>query len=368
MSDEVESTRAVHIAADTVPHDLYIVTTVFNPIRYKTRWKWYQYFAKYVKDAGAKLVTVEAAFGDREFVLKGIAPEGDGHLYIQVRTTSELWVKENMTNIGFQHLLREHPGAKYVGWVDADTTFARQGAGWIHETLHQLQHYDIVQMFSDAIDLGPLYIPIQWHKSFMWCHHHNVEPEGFNHPRGGYYGPGPHLPLPGKPNLWHPGFAWAARRKALEDLGGLIDFAILGAGDNHMARGLVGRMEDSIHPDVNPRYRSMLLDWQAKADRHIDHNVGYVSGTLLHYWHGRKVQRGYWERWKILTEQQYNPDTDIRYDMAGVLQLTDTGDVRNRRLRERLMRYFRSRNEDSIDLEGVGQNEWTLDGGSDDEP
>lgn len=348
--------RPVHSASDTIPHDLYVVTTVFNPIRYKARWKWYQYFAKYVQDAGAKLITIEAAFGDRDFVLGETAPQGDGHQYIKVRTASELWVKENMTNIGLQYL---PPEAKYVAWVDADVTFARQGKGWVHETLHQLQHYDVVQMFSDAVDLGPLYIPIAWHKSFMWCYHHNISfPGGFE--PGGYYQPTKPGQTPGGPHLWHPGFAWAAKRSALDNLGGLIDFAILGAGDNHMARGLIGKIEDSFHPKVHPRYKEMLLNWQSKAERHIDRNVGYVSGLLMHYWHGRKAQRGYWNRWNILTEQQYNPDVDVRYDTQGLLWLVDTGETRNRILRERLMRYFRSRNEDSIDLEGTGQNEWTL--------
>jgi hypothetical protein len=355
----------VHTAKDVIPHPLYVVTTVFNPIRYKTRWKWYQYFSKYVVESGAKLITVEAAFGDREFVLKRLAPDGDGHRYVQVTTDSELWVKENMTDIGISHLPRD---AKYVGWVDADVTFARQGEGWVHETLHQLQHYQVVQMFSDAVDLGPLYIPLAWHKSFMWCYHHNVPlPTGFEPGEGGsgYYQPAPTgsrtgPKTPGGPNMWHPGFAWAARRDTLDKLGGLIDFAILGAGDNHMARGLIGKIEDSIHPKIHPRYREKLLEWQAKADRHVDRNVGYVSGLLIHYWHGRKVQRGYWRRWSILTEQAYNPDTDILFDSQGLMKLVDGGTERQRVLRDRIMRYFRSRNEDSIDLEGVGQDEWTL--------
>lgn len=357
MHHPPEGPKLVHTATDVVPHDLYVVTTVFNPIRYKSRWRWYQYFQKYVTDAGAKLFTVEAAYGDRDFTLEGLAPDGDGHRYLKVRTATELWVKENMTNIGIHAL---PPEAKYIAWIDADVTFARQGAGWVHETLHQLQHYQLVQMFSDAVDLGPLYIPIQWHKGFMWCFHHNIElPKDFE-TSGGYYPPGKPGKDTGKPNMWHPGFAWAARREALDRLGGLIDYAILGAGDNHMARGLIGKIEDSIHPQIHPRYREKLLEWQWRAERHIDRNVGYVSGLLIHYWHGRKVQRGYWQRWQILTQQQYNPDTDIQYDSQGLLQLVDAGDERRRVLRDRIMRYMRSRNEDSIDLEGVGQNEWTI--------
>lgn len=38
--------------------DLYVVTTVFNARRWKSRYKLYRDFEKYVQDSGAKLLTV----------------------------------------------------------------------------------------------------------------------------------------------------------------------------------------------------------------------------------------------------------------------------------------------------------------------
>jgi hypothetical protein len=345
-----------YITPDVVNEPLYVITTLFNPIRFKSRWKHYQRFAQYVQDSGGVLYTVEASFGEREEAVAEYAPHKTidprrawtdcPSRYTRVRTSSELWVKENLINIGISRL---PPDWKYVAWIDADVMFARPN--WVGETIQQLQHYKVLQMFSEVADLGPRYATIQRHRGFAWCYHHGIPPQQ-QMPGGYYYQPLPDVEQPTH-IMWHPGFAWAARREAIEDLGGLMDFAILGAADNHMANSLIGNGAHSVHAKIHPVYRARVLSWQEKADRHIRRNLGYVSGLLVHYWHGRKVDRRYWDRWKILTELQYNPDTDIQFDWNGVLKLTDRGDHRSIQLRDRIMQYFRQRNEDSIDLEGI---------------
>jgi len=228
--------------------------------------------------------------------------------------------------------------------------FARPN--WVGETIQQLQHYRFVQMFSEACDLGPRYATIQRHRGFIWCYTHGVD---YQPNPGGYYYPPPTRPA--GPILWHPGFAWAARREAISAVGGLMEFPILGAADNHMAHALTGMASLSIHPKAHPRYRELVLEWENKAEQHIRRNVGYMSGLLIHFWHGRKVDRRYWDRWRILTDLKYNPDTDIQRDWQGVLQLQDRMEPRSIELRDRIMRYFRSRNEDSIELTGTPDEE-----------
>jgi hypothetical protein len=358
-----------YIVGDYLHEPLYVITTITNPIRYKTRWKHYERFAAHVKASGGVLVTVEAAFGERHHALApgetqhgtpiyGVAPTKptefhkarttEPHQYVQVRTHSELWLKENLLNLGISRLPSDW---QYVAWVDADVSFARPN--WVGETIHQLQHYKLVQMFSEAQDVGPRYASIGNAQGFVSCYLHGVErPVG---PDGGYYGyypPG----LPQGPILWHPGYAWAARREAIDALGGLVDFAIMGAADNHMAHALIGDVETSIHPGMHPIYRDRLLEWQYRAETHIRRNIGYVSGLLIHYWHGRKVDRRYWNRWRVMVDNQFNPAADLKYDWQGVLQLVDRGDARSMSLRDDSMRYFRARQEDSIDLTGVGDD------------
>lgn len=362
----------MYLTPDYINEPLYVVTTISNPIRYKTRWKHYERFKDYVKRSGAILITVEAAFGERHHALAqgetqhkvplyGRAPtkpaeyhrarSENPHEYIQVRTQSELWHKENLLNIGISRL---PPDWKYVAWVDADVEFVRPN--WVGETIHQLQHYQLVQMFNVAQDVGPRYSPIgQPAQGFVSCYIKGV-PRPPSHTLGGYYG-GYYVPgMPEGPILWHPGYAWAARREAIDALGGLIDFAIMGAADNHMAHALIGEVDDSIHEGMHPAYKERLREWQYRADTYIRRNIGYVSGMLTHFWHGRKVDRRYWDRWKVLVNNQFNPNTDIKYDWQGVLQLVDRNETRSIALRDASRAYFRARNEDSIDLSGTADD------------
>jgi hypothetical protein len=126
-----------------------------------------------------------------------------------------------------------------------------------------------------------------------------------------------------KVNRWHPGFAWAIRRQAFNDLGGLIDWAILGSADDHMAKALIGRENRSVPTTMHPEYRHMLKVWQERAEKYIKRNVGYVSGTIHHMFHGAKKNRKYVERWQILTKNKFQPSVDLKKDWHGLYQLTD---------------------------------------------
>jgi hypothetical protein len=314
---------ADYIVPDKINADLWVVAPMFNAPRYKARWKHYHRFAQYVRQSGAKLCVIEAAFGERTWAL----PEGSADRIIRVRTSHELWIKENLINLAMERL----PEAQYVAWLDADVAFARPN--WVGETIHQLQHYAFVQMFSRAQDLDPVYRPIgPMRRSFV-----DVVLAGDWPDAKGYNGRGA------------TGLAWAARRDALDAVGRLMDFCILGSADWHMAAALFGLAGRSIPEGVTSEYGRRILQWETLAERHIRRNVGQVSGLLLHYWHGKKVDRKYQERWAVLVNNHYNPNVDLKADVQGVWQLEDHGDARSIALRDGIRNYFRERNEDSID-------------------
>lgn len=316
---------------DKIKDKLYVISSVFNPVRFRSRWKLADEFISYVINSGAELYMIEASFGERERVFLKKLP--NGATIIHVRTKHEIWIKENLLNIAIQFLPED---AKYIATVDADIMFSRKD--WVGETLQQLQHYKIIQMFSQAVDLTPNFEILKTFRSWMWCYKNGCT----DMPGCDYYS--------GKTKdgsiYWHPGFAWAWRREALDDLGGLIDWGILGSGDRHMAAALIGQVRTSINSRMSGRYITLLDEWQKRADKYIKKNVGYMEGLLLHYWHGKKVDRRYKDRWKILIDNKYNPDTDIKRSTSGVLQLTD----RSIKLRDEIKEYFRQRNEDSIDV------------------
>lgn len=333
---------------DVVKDTLYVITPIFNPHRYRARWKHYNNFEKHVTDGGAHLFLIELSFGEREEVYK--ETKNDRVTILHVRTSHELWLKENLINVATQFLPQ---GWKYMAYVDADMQFARPD--WVGETLSQLQHHPIIQMFSDVVYLGPQFEIVSTAISFMegwrrgipfqnkdgiakdegwrqhdWCKDDEYPEHNPSH-KIGWAGA--------------PGGAWAYRREALNDLGGLIDVAILGSADYHMATALMGFLHISVQKGYHPEYIQALTDWQNRAIKHIKRNVGHMKGTLIHYWHGKMKDRNYGTRWQILVKHQFNPRLDIKKDTNGIYQLTDE----KWQLRDDIRHYFSVRNEDSID-------------------
>jgi hypothetical protein len=294
----------------------------------------------------------EVAFGGRPFEVT----EPDNPHHLQLRTSVELWHKENALNLLIANAIRRYPEAKYFAWVDADVQFARPD--WAQETLHQLQHYHVVQMWSMCQDLSAAYDVITYDEGGeqlpgmvyqeiqrgMYGRYSDgslrIDP---NDPYGSTYSTsrGKHLRFhPG-----HSGYAWAATRFALDTLGGLIDWSVCGANDHHMARGLLGDISQSVNPGASPAFKESLRLWGERAEQ-LKPKVGYVPGLVTHFWHGPKRNRQYLTRWKILNDSQFDPALDLKKDAQGLYQLTG----RNQKLTADLMAYFRQRNEDSVDL------------------
>ncbi|WP_156928969.1 hypothetical protein [Bradyrhizobium sp. th.b2] len=313
---------------------LYAVTVVFNPRRFTRRYDHYKSFATHIRELGAVLVTVEVAFGDRPFVIT----DADNPFHLRLRMKQELWVKENAIRLGIEHLSRVVPSWQYVAWIDADIQFQRRDI--FIETVHQLQHFDVVQMFSHAIDMGPQGQTVRTDTSFM-----------YQYIKGGAVPPTSTrgTKVGDKYQFWHPGYAWAARRSFLNTVG-ILEVAILGAGDHHMALGLVGRAALSLPNGISPGYRAAVLNWERRAEVNIRRNVGYVPGMITHAWHGDKMHRQYIERWQVLITCQYDPALDLVYDVQGLVHLTDFQDERSVRLRDLIRAYFGQRNEDSDDM------------------
>lgn len=320
---------------DRVGDTLYVVTPLFNPQRYRSRWKLYKEYEKYVLSyKEAHLITIECTFANREKVM--VLDMGENHTVVHVQSPHEIWLKENLVNKAIQAIPNEN--WKYVAWLDGDIRFARPD--WVGETIQKLQHYDFVQMFSHAVDLSPNFEVIKEHKGFIYCYQNGIPnlkkkmvlPYYQDSSNGAY---------------WHPGFAWAARRKAINHVGGLVDWSVLGGGDMFMAYALIGQLNKRTMPaSLGKNGVRLLSEWQNRAEKHIKRNVGYMEGQLLHYWHGKKADRKYQDRGQILLKCMFDPELDLKRDWQGIFQLTD----RSFELRDGARKYFAQRNEDSIDV------------------
>lgn len=302
------------------PDLLHVVTARANPLRWQTPDRIYTDWVKHMLASGVQLTVVECQFGDRDFTA-----DIPGVQHVGVRSKAMCWTKEGLLNIGISRL---PPGWKYVAWIDSDVFFRRKD--WATETVHALQHYDVIQPWSDCYDLGPNEEHIETHRSFgrLWYERQPIM-QGPNAGDSTY-------------RFAHPGYAWAATRRAMECLGGLIETAALGAADHHMAMALIGRVKDSIHGAMTDGYKRPLHQWQARAEQHIVRNLSYISGTIEHAFHGRKSDRAYVSRWDILAKHKFDPSEDLKRNIFGLLELAGN----KPELSHDMDRYFRSRNED----------------------
>jgi hypothetical protein len=320
---------------------LYVICPIFNPVRWRTRWALYEDFKDMVQNSGpqAILVTIEVAFGDRDFVVT----TPDNPFNIQLRSSTTLWLKENLINIAVSRLPADW---SRVAWVDGDVLFTR--SDWADQASHLLCHYKFLQLWSQYQDLNSDGEMIGTARSFMdqYVSGDHEKPEHKCPPcPPPEYPTYPYYPArPGYPGA--PGLAWACTREAWEAVGGLIDVAILGASDFYMAWALVGGVEKAIRPGYHPNFKHALMTWQDRAERYIRRNVGVMKGLALHYPHGPKAARKYATRDQILVDCQYDPYTDLQKDSQGLYSLVDHGTLRDIKLRDGIRSYLMSRRED----------------------
>lgn len=290
------------------------------------------FIAHMLESPNVHLTIVEAAFGDRHHEI--IDHPNDGYDVISVRVKSHSWIKESMMCLAFRHITVKYPEAKYFGWFDGDIHF--RDPNWAQETLHQLQIFDVVQPWSDALDLGPHGNVIKHFKSFGFVHQKRLPKQ--KHPSQPY-------------TYAHSGFAWCCTRKFVEAMygaggsnGPLMDWPILGSADHHMAFAMIGETKDTIHGKMQPSFFRKCFEWQARALTVTKGEVGFTMGRIEHHFHGPKNRRYYRERWEILAEHKYDPDTMLTHDEQGIATV-----VGNHRLEHAIYQYNNARVEDSIE-------------------
>jgi hypothetical protein len=292
---------------------LYVVLPYFNFCGFKKR---RELFIKFVDRLKLKC---EIRLIVSEMVGPAPLPRMPVWKHLRFPTKNRVWVKESLINVAVSHLPVDW---QYVAWIDADITFLN--STWIRDTIKALDGADVVQMWQTAVNLGPADEAIKIDKSFAYM----------------FKGSGTPWVQSDKYGYWHPGYAWACTRRAWEQMTGLVDWAILGSGDRHMAMALAGRALQSAPGNVHPNYKTLLEEYQKLCE---GLRVSWVPGTILHHWHGSLANRRYRERWEILTKNNFDPFKDIAINDGHVL-LTRTG----LRFIGDLDEYFLGRREDDV--------------------
>jgi len=302
---------------DPIEEKLNVIVVISNPCLYAKR---YQLFNKFMnkinEDQNVEVFVVELAYKKQKFMVTN----SNNPNHLQLRSEIPLWHKENMINIAVNKLLPKN--YKAFAWIDADIEF--ESNTWAIDTLKILNGYkDVVQLFSHAVDMDHDESTLNVFSSF-----------GYNFCKKKKF-------LNGKSfDFWHPGFAWAITRKAYEKIGGLYEQGILGSGDNIMAYAFINKCEKYTRSSYHTDYNDSMLEFEKKAK---NLRLGYVPGVIRHFYHGKKINRYYYERTHILVKHKYSPYNDITHDSNGLLIPTVHFPEE---FKKDIMNYFRERKED----------------------
>lgn len=268
--------------------DFWVISSYFNPAKYKNKKENYLRFRENLLLQGANLITMEQVLDLPEL---SEFPE-----VISVSGGSILWQKERILNLAIRKLPET---CKFVAWLDSDIIFEKRD--WILESKLALESCPILQPFSKVYRL-PKGILEPKEAGDVWesfCFKYRKNPCIFLNGDFDLHG--------------HSGFAWVARKEVVDGIG-LYDACIMGSSDHMMAHAFAGDWESPCVVRILGRYGKFLGHFQKWANliyQRIRGRLGYVSGSIFHLWHGDVENRKYVSRNKKLLEFRFDPEMDI---------------------------------------------------------
>lgn len=305
--------------------DLGVVSCYFNPCGFESRYRNIQLFEQRFLRSGIDLVIIECAAGDAEFQLKPAS-----HV-VRLRARDCLFQKERLLNLAVAHLPRH---LKKVAWLDCDILFERED--WAIETSRLLDDVPVVQPFYYAFQLERERLhfgdfdDLQG-KSRSFAATHRAFPSLSR--------------LSGLEAHGHTGFAWAARRSLLDNLG-LYDAGVPCGADDLMAHGFRGDFRSPCLEwvfRVRTSFPQHFKKWAESAWDIVRGQLGFVPGAIFHLWHGEPANRGTFDRSRALVEHDFDPLTDLRLEGNGLWRWSGA----NPELEKWVAMHFMQRQEDT---------------------
>jgi len=300
-----------------------LLTTYYNPCSYASRASLLQKFVKHAReDLRLPLVVVKASphFPDEVQVYFDVNDRE-----VSVKCSGDaLWLKENLLNIGLKYLPED---CTHVCWCDADIFFV--DAKSFRTRLERcLQTHQVVQCFSTAVDEGGAdQVTEKVHHSAAFSLQHGV----------------PNVSTE-RESTFHSGYCWAASTASLS--AGFFEGSVVGGGDRLFLRTLV---EEDPPEEYVELYGASYLRWRQEflgstGGRYLP---GCLSQIIHHGFHGKKKNRGYHERYKVLRSRKYDPALHLTKRPNGVI---DWSPECPPQLVRDVRAYFVSRREDEAQL------------------
>ncbi|HET8799047.1 MAG TPA: hypothetical protein VFO89_15240 [Thermoanaerobaculia bacterium] len=307
-----------------MPDRVWVVTSFFNPARFATKRRNYERFRAGLAAAGVPCLTVECAFDGLPFELRASSS------VLHVRSRDVLWQKERLLNVAITALPRT---CTKVVWLDCDVLF--ESSRWVADVDAVLERCAVMQPFTTVVRL-PRGAVDDDGTGKRWTSFSAVYERDPALAASGDFAP-----------HGHTGFAWAARREVLQEVG-LYDACIAGSADHLMAHVFAGNYANACITRIvgsSGPYREHFLRWAERAHAIVRGNLGSGSGTLRHLWHGDDVHRRYVERNEQLARSAFDPNRHIAVAPNGCWEWCDGA----AELRDWMIGYFASRREDGGD-------------------
>jgi hypothetical protein len=306
-------------------HDLWAITSYFNPVRYRSRLSNFRTFRERLK---VPLVAVELSYGD-DFELQ----EPDADILIQLRGGAALWQKERLLNLALQALPES---CQHVAWLDCDILFGSED--WAESTVRLLERFAIIQLFKNVH-----YLPPGCSAPCALTDAELTRPSASFSISSG---------IPPTTVIGHslntregtsaPGFAWAARRKLL-DQHHFFDACVLGGGDRAMNCAATQCFDVMAKRHYwNKQQQDWYAGWAKPFFETIRGEIGYLEGDIFHLWHGSMRDRNTRTRHEGFQQYQFNPYVDIAIGANGCWQWN----TEKPHMHDYVGKYFSSRRED----------------------
>lgn len=301
------NTLSISKRDEDIEPKLAVITSFFNPMNYTNLKYNYLKFSEKVKEK-ADLFPIELSFDGNFFI------EDDNVIRVSGDEKNILWQKEKLLNIALRNLPKEYTN---VAWIDCDVLFENEN--WSDEINEKLKYYKVLQLYEKAKRLDEK---------------GNIDrlSEGaikrisrINFVENALFG--------------IPGFAWAMRRESIEKIG-FLETQIIGGADALMYYSFFGVKDSVVHDKMNKEWKNVYLKWFDKMFNEINNSVNYITGDIIHLYHGKMKNRNYDHRYKILSEYNFDPEKDLSTSDNGLWEF------KNKEISEKMSKYFESRNED----------------------
>lgn len=299
---------------------MWALTCYFNPTNSLSRYENYCAFRSNLITQNIPLLTVELAFNDEPYVLKD---KEDAEILIQVRSSSVMWHKERLLNIGLKHLPLE---CEKVCWMDCDIIFLNQK--WVNQTETMLDKYLLVFPYRHMQFRTAFAKPLKMVPSFGSCCMDD-----------------PKSPDVRDASIGTWGYACAMRVEMLRRLGGFYDCDIVGGGHRFMAY-MMGQTKPDPTEYSQKHYEHLSGYLKAReAFRMQPYHIGAINGDIVHLWHGSVKDRQYVERYQILINLKYDPVEVLDENPDGCYEFKPQY---RKKYNAAIKNFFQNRREDNI--------------------